>query len=215
MIPKASCHMMIDDAQNINERTITFVKPETLDIFAYQNAWSSIQIFRNKYLVPGIMTAEDFQYATPKIKFYDPIVPLLKYDSFDMKGLCAEPKDLAGYLSEFFKLLFKDAPGEEVVVKMECTFSYSLVPDLKDMPRIKLPVKLLAPTPYTIEADKQPDFVLSLSKVVEQWKAAQNPVINESSQLNFSLEVFAGNNSLRQMPLFSLGNLYISIYDLE
>lgn len=188
-----------------------------LNIFAYQNALASIQVVRNRFLVPNVATRETFQFRTPVISFPDPLVPLLSYETFDLGSLLTGEHSLQDFLAAFFDSLFSQAVNQAILVKMTNGYSYRIIPQMEHLVRTQLPISLLAPVPVTPTAGITPGFVQSVANNVDQWLSNNVPVSNSSAQLNFSLEIFAGEgiNPNQQMPLLRVRNLYLAAERLK
>jgi len=200
-------YLSYEDALAIAERIVHI--PE-LDIFATQNAWSAAQILRNVRLVPNVETTDDFKFKTPQVKFANPLVALLAYDKFGAGSMRQEA--IAAPIKEFFNELFTGAADEAVEVKMEAAISNEQAPDVSDLPRTQVPISLLASAivPLGVSGVEPLDFVDDLAKEIKDWLGSRNPLIDETSELNFNLHVFANPtaNGAEGMLLLSVRDLH-------
>jgi hypothetical protein len=181
-----------------------------LNLFGFQDAWSAIQAFRNRRLVPGAETTAWFQFSTPKVRFAEPIVPLSSFESYDLGSVGGGPS-LEGYLDRFFELLLQGATGQQITVTLGASYAYVITPTIKDLPSTVLPVKLLPPTSVVIASGTPPSFIAPFANAVMQWLRDHQPTLNATSRLSFSLAVFAGgvDGGAPGMPLLQIKDLYI------
>jgi hypothetical protein len=195
-----------DDALGIPDRGIGL---GPVSLFGFQNAWSGVQIVRNKFLVPGVATTSWFRFSTPEVKFAEPIVPLLQYDDYDLGSLLSGNATLEAFLNAFFESLLGDAIGQQVEVKMGAAYSYMLVPSIAALPYTTLPIVLMPATATTPETGVPPAFVTPFSAAVNNWLLGTGPVLNSSSKLVFDLTIFAGLTSdpQQQQPLLTIRSL--------
>lgn len=193
------------------------VMMDELNLFAFQNAWSAIQVWRNQFLVPGVETTDTFRFSTPTVQFVDPIVPLLQYAEYDLGSLLPGTAPLSDYLDAFFESLLGGAVGQQVQVSMGSSFSYVLVPSMSTLPYTTLPINLLPPTPATVETGKPPSFVAPFSAAVTTWLTTVAPVLNSTSTVDIELAVFAGitGDTAQQLPLLKVRDLYIDANIVE
>ncbi len=214
--PETSCtgegYLSFDAARELPLRTVRF---GPLNIFAFQNAWAMIQVVRNQFLVPDVATTNPFRFRTPQVRFADPLVPLLDYDRYPLtdNGQVA----LEDALNAFFESLFNGVEAQQVTVKMESVFSYLIVESISELPRTILPVNLLPPTATTPQPGEPPIFVDPLASDVIHWLTEHAPVRNPSSEINFQLDVFAGQDEsqTQQMPLLRIRDLFIDANEVE
>lgn len=194
------------DALAIPERAVSI---DMLNVFSLQNAWAGVEVTRNQFLVPGVETTDTFKFSTPQVKFAAPLVPLLDYAGYNLGASAPGPVPLETYLASFFDSLFSGASGLLLTVKLEASFSYSLAPSVAPLPRTLLPVALLPPTDVQPKPGVTPAFVAPFAATVTRWLKENAPALNETSQLNFRLDVFAGGSSSQalQMPLLTIRNL--------
>jgi len=204
--PDGDGYLPYDEALATSGRIVSI---NTLNVFSLQNAWAAVAVTRNQFLVPNVATTDTFKFSTPEVKFAAPLVPLLDYAGFNLDASAQAPAKLETYLGNFFTALFSAATGLSLTVKIAASFSYSLVPSITSLSRTSLPVSLLPPTDVTPQAGQAPAFVAPFAAAITNWLVGNAPALNESSQLNFKLDIFAGGSSSQalQMPLLTIRNL--------
>jgi hypothetical protein len=193
----------------------TIVLP-TIDVLAYQNAWSEIYVQRNKILFPiedvgKISTTEDFLFQTPVVKFADPIVPRLTYTEFPLAaGSGTGDSKLEAALDAFFNGLFSAGNGStSVEVSMSSAYSYLIQPSQPTMPRIRLPINMLPPTQTPVNPEPPPTFVRPVAATIDAWCASNNPTKEGQPQINFELQVFGASSD--KQPLLVVSDLYYQV----
>jgi len=199
----ATKYLSYEKALGIPLRTIVL---PTLDVLAYQNAWSSIYVQRNKILFPEeeigkVSTTDDFLFQTPVVKFATQIVPRLVYPSFTLNG---NGSNLETALNQFYAGLFSGNGQTSVEVSMTGAYSYQLLPNVQEVPRIILPISLLPPALTPVSSSAPPAFVPAVAKSIDDWRA-QNKPTGANPQVNFKLQIF-GASSAKQ-PLLTVDDL--------
>lgn len=211
------------------------IRLKDLNIIQEENAWSGLSIVRNKILVPGIATNDDFIYETPVIRFVNILTPLLDPDIAIDMGVYTDHEQgrqpLALYISNFFQAYFKeikDINGIVRVIKTSVGYSYSLPGITDDALRIQLPISLTTPVEFTIPDDWKIDnclnpkqvtntdsFVCQLSALVLEWFARHRPMLN-NGRLQFGVSLFSSLSDT-QLPVLNIRNitLDINIVDLD
>lgn len=205
--------LSLPDALADPNRSVAF---ESLNVFQYQNAWASIQVLRNELLVQGQTTASPFLFRTPPVSFAAPLVPLLKYDTFDLGSVVSPTLALDGLLEAFFIELLRGGGGQTVSVSMTAAYSYVVNPSIGEATRISLPVTMLLPTSVSSigSPPRELQFTDAVAMAVMEWLAITAPVIDRSSQINFQLSVFSGTGG-SSLPLLTIANLYVSVESIE
>jgi hypothetical protein len=96
-----------------------------------------------------------------------------------------------------------------LTLKLEASFSYSLAPSVAPLPRTLLPIALLPPIDVQPQTGVTPAFIAPFAATVTSWLKENAPALNETSQLNFRLDIFAAGSSSQalQMPLLTIRNL--------
>lgn len=217
-------YLSFADAQNIPDRK---VKTAVLNAFGFQNAWSSIFLVRNQFLLSGDKADEEtnpiFVYATPKVKFSNPFFPLLDQnaviDISDLIPATEGKQPLSAYLSKFFEVFFAEDEQPSQTVKLVCAYSYTLS---EEQFRITLPVLYAPPTPFLIPQDYEvpaggclplgsPDasFVCNLSNTLNGWFAQQQPS-QQNGLFHFDVSVFSDLNESKK-PLVWLRNVVLDV----
>jgi len=203
-----SKYLCYDKALGIPLRIIAI---SALDVLAYQNAWSSIYVQRNKILFPveesGVSTTGHFLFQTPIVKFADPIVPQLVYEFFSLDVF---EDNLEASLNVFYQGLFSAGNGTtSVEVSMTSAYSYLLIPDMQKAPRIFLPINMLPPTETAVDPSNPPSFTDPFARSICHWRAANNPAEEGEPQVNLKLWVF-GASSAKQ-PIVMVNDMSYSI----
>ena len=186
-----------------------------IDVLAYQNAWSSIFVQRNKLLFPvedvgTVSTNDAFLFQTPVVRFADPIVPRLTYAAFSLDGVTPVGEGLQGQLNGFYEELFSGGDGSTSVdVSMSGAYSYQLIPGNVQLPRVSLPVTLMPPTETPVSSSAPPAFTAPFAATVDAWQAATQPTTSGDPQVNIGMQAFGGTSA--KQPLLSVANLYASV----
>ncbi|MCA1568602.1 MAG: LysM peptidoglycan-binding domain-containing protein [Acidobacteria bacterium] len=179
-----------------------------LDIAAYQNGWSAVQVFRNRDLVRDaegqiIPTTPDFIYSTPEIRFASRITPmLLRTRVFDVAALSSPPlQTLATHIQRVLSLLFEGTvPGTEQFVRLDGEYAQTIGDGL---PPAVTPIFLGVPTRITLDgaatlAENAADYVVS-------W-FANYPA---DGSFRFALTLFPTLSSSR-LPLLQITQLMLA-----
>jgi len=196
------------------------IKLPDLDVLAYQNAWSSIFVQRNKILFPsgetGVSTTDDFLFQTPVVKFVAPIVPRLVYSSFNLNQ--TGDLSLEAALNLFYQGdnsyngLFYGGNGQTTVeVSMTTAYSYQLLPNVEEIPRILLPISLLPPTLTPVNPSSTPTFNSTVAASVDDWRTQNQPTVEGNPQVNFKLQVFSTSSA--KQPLLTVNDLIYLVTD--
>lgn len=196
------------EAKGISTRTVLLPR---LDVLAYQSAWSSIFVQRNKLLFPvedadKVSTTPAFLFQTPVVRFAEPIVPRLVYRSFALDG----GGTLEGPLNTFFESLFAGGDGTtSVEVSMSGGYSYQLIAGNADLPRISLPITLMPPTAAPVSSSSPPPFTAPFSAVVDDWRKTNQPTTDGDPQVNIGLQLFGGTSA--KQPLLTIADLHSAV----
>ncbi len=183
-----------------------------LDIAAFQNAWSSVRVVRNRDLVRDaeghiVPTAAAFVYATPRIKFASRVTPRLQRDrAFDIaKFTGTARRPLVEHVRELIGLLFEGtAPKTEQFIRLDCSYEQVLGTGL---PAAVVPVLLGSPT--RIQADTA-TFAAAVSEYIVAWFGEHTP---PDGTLHFTLTLFPTLSSSR-LPLLQLSRLLLARSDV-
>jgi LysM repeat protein len=196
------------EAKAIPTRTVLLPR---LDVLAYQSAWSSIFVQRNKLLFPvedadKVSTTPAFLFQTPVVRFAEPIVPRLVYRSFALDGGGA----LEGRLNTFFESLFSGGDGTtSVEVSMSGGYSYQLIAGNAELPRISLPITLMPPTAAPVSSAAPPPFTAPFAAVVDEWRKTNHPTTDGDPQVNIGLQLFGGTSA--KQPLITIADLHAAV----
>jgi LysM repeat protein len=199
----------------ISARKVRF---QSLNLFVYQDAWASISITRNKYLVPSeaeedaVATNSEFVFASPVVRFADPAIPALSVGDFQLSNLTptVPPGPVtAGYLNAFFAQATAGGLGAPIEVAMEARYSYRLA-DNPGLPRSVLPVVYLPPAPGVASGDGAPEPVLALAAFVDHWRAETGVTTGGAAQITFTLDVFnAQQGTSSKQPILRVANMVL------
>lgn len=209
-------------ASGITARSIRF---NGFNIIQEENAWSGLSIVRNKILVPGIPTNDDFIYETPVIRFVNILTPLLDPDiDIDMAVYTATGKHkLQEYISNFFTAFFEEIKDKTTtrVVKSAVSYSYTLNED-PDGLRIDIPISITTPYEFNIPADwnvskctgtspvtPQDSFVCQLAALLNSWFRNHQP-ITTNGKLQFDVSLFASLSD-SQLPVLHIRRIKLDI----
>jgi hypothetical protein len=189
-----------------------------LDVMGYQNAWSAVQIVRNRDLVRRpdgtvVPTNPAFIYSTQQIRFAGKLTPLLQTARpIDVAAITAQRYlPLQKHLENLFMTFFNALPmGAEQMLRMECQYSY-LMADNPDLPPIVLPVFLRPPFLYRVAPMPTP-FVTATATLISQWNLAAAPQVS-TGKLLFDLTIFPVLTGSR-LPLIRLTGLFLLVRDI-
>ncbi|CAN96288.1 hypothetical protein predicted by Glimmer/Critica [Sorangium cellulosum So ce56] len=185
-----------------------------LDIAAYQNGWSAVQVSRNRDLVRDaqgktIPTTLDFIYATPEIRFASRVTPmLLRARVFDVAALSSPPlQTLATHIQRVLALLFEGtAPGTEQLVRLDGEYAQTIGAGL---PPAVAPIFLGVPTRITL--DGATTLAENAAGYVGRWFAENNPA---DGSFHFTLTLFPTLSSSR-LPLLQMTQLSLARKDVS
>ncbi len=182
-----------------------------LDALALQSGWASVFVQRNLALFPigdlgKISTNDAFLFQTPEVRFANPIVPRLAYDSFSLDAMAGATGGLDPLLTLFFKGLYKGGTKTGADVSMQGLYSYELVAGQPAIPRVKLPINLLTPSPSTVDSDVKPAFITPFASVVDDWRKTNQPTTDGNARVEIELKVFGAVGDAKQ-PLIQVGQL--------
>ncbi|HEX8640831.1 MAG TPA: hypothetical protein VF704_06710 [Allosphingosinicella sp.] len=189
-----------------------------LDVLALQSGWASVFVQRNLALFPigdldTISTNDAFLFQTPEVRFASPIVPRLAYDSFSLDSMPGATGGLDPLLTLFFADLYGGGKGAtEAEVSMQGLYSYELVAGEPAIPRVRLPVNLLTPSPSVVSRDVKPDFITPFATVVDDWRKTNQPTTAGAACIEIELKVFGAIGDARQ-PLILVGRLTHDVSD--
>lgn len=208
MVDKQKVYLTHDAALAIQAQTIVF---DQLNAFAFQSATTTIQIVRNEELIPaGPQTNEVFWLTTPEVKYANPVVPLLVYDSYDMSALAPSPSPLGSYLGPFLQQMLGGVPGDWLTVQIETTASYPIAPKIDATAYTDLPVNMLPPTVATASSGP-PNFVAPLATCGMQWLTPNKASLGGiGATMSFNVTVYGGLTAT-PWPLVKIKDLSIPV----
>jgi hypothetical protein len=182
-----------------------------LDALALQSGWASVFVQRNLALFPigdlgKVRTNDAFLFQTPEVRFANPIVPRLAYDSFSLDAMQGATGGLDPLLTLFFAGLYAGDAGTSADVSMQGLYSYELVAAQPSIPRVRLPINLLTPSPSTVDPKVKPDFIAPFAKVVDDWRALNQPTTGGNARIEIELKVFGAVGDAKQ-PLIQVAQL--------
>lgn len=185
-----------------------------LDIAAYQNAWSAVQVFRNRDLVRDadgkiIPTTPDFVYSTPQIRFASRVTPsLLRTRLYDIAALSSPPlQTLATHISRVMATLFEGtAPGTQQYIRFDGEYAQKIGDDL---PSAIVPIFLGVPTKVTL--DEATTLATNAADYIEQWFDDNRP---PDGSFRFTLTLFPTRSNSR-LPLLQMTQLTLARSDVS
>jgi hypothetical protein len=183
-----------------------------LDVLALQSGWASVFVQRNLALFPigdlgKVHTNDAFLFQTPEVRFANPIVPRLAYESFPLDTMPGATGDLDPLLTLFFKDLYGGGTGTTSAdVSMQGLYSYELIAGEPAIPRVRLPINLLTPSPSVVSPDVKPDFITPFAAVVDDWRKTNKPTTGGAARIEIELKVFGAIGDAKQ-PLIQVGQL--------
>jgi hypothetical protein len=182
-----------------------------LDALALQSGWASVFVQRNLALFPigdlgAISTNDAFLFQTPEVRFANPIVPRLVYDSFSLDLMAGAAGGLDALLTLFFQGLYAGGAGTGADVSMQGLYSYELVAGQPAIPRVRLPISLLTPSPSIVDPTVKPDFITPFATVVDDWRALNQPTTGGGARVEIELKVFGAVGDAKQ-PLIQVGQV--------
>lgn len=209
-------------ASGITARSIRF---NGFNIIQEENAWSGLSIVRNKILVPGIPTNDDFIYETPVIRFVNVLTPLLDPDIDINMAVYTSPgkHKLQEYISNFFTAFFEEIKNKTTtrVVKTAVSYSYTLNED-PDGLRVDIPISMTTPYSFNIPADwnvsncpdaenvtPQDSFACQLSALLNTWFGNNRPLAT-NGKLQFDVSLFASLSD-SQLPVLHIRRITLDI----
>jgi len=74
------------------------------------------------------------------------------------------------------------------------------------IPRVRLPINLLTPSPSVVDPAIKPDFIGPFAAVVADWRVTQDPTTGGAARVEIELKVFGAVGDARQ-PLIQVGQL--------
>gem|GEM_PF-1507749 len=211
-----------DAGRQITQRIIGYKK---FNIINEENIWSGISIIRNKILVPGIDTNEDFIYTTPTIRFVSVLTPLLD-PAIEIDIADYTPKNgrqpLQVYLANFLKALFKEIIDETTTrqIKIATSYAYDLQEGVAGL-TTEIPISISTPYNFQIPADwdiascpvppgevtPESPFVCQLTALIQKWFSMYSPVTN-NAKFRFDISLFSGLTNT-QLPVLRIRNIYL------
>ncbi|GJM32298.1 MAG: hypothetical protein DHS20C18_12990 [Saprospiraceae bacterium] len=215
-------YLKYNERQTIKERTLTL---DPLNILEAQNAWSGVELTRNKLLIEGRTTNPKFIYKTPLVKFYNKLVPLLVCNSIINVAEIGSPNNpqsrtLAEHLKKLIDTVTENKDKLDQTIKLECLYKYNLE-GVQTFNIITLPILLATPTQLAVTPTQEVltnpgvtnmvgegDFVTNMNTVISNWFKRNNPNQNRGN-LVFKIEVFSIDNN--QLPVLKMNNVILSL----
>jgi hypothetical protein len=119
-------------------------------------------------------------------------------------------------MTAFFASLLAPGAGitfaQPVLVKLETSYNYELVPGTPAVPATQIPISLLPPT--STDGRSDPAFIPAVSAVAQQWFDGQKPVNDATSAFHFGLAVFSGSGR-SDMPLLRVRALTLASQNVK
>ncbi|WP_316196939.1 LysM domain-containing protein [Bradyrhizobium sp. SZCCHNS3053] len=197
------------EARGLPARTVSIAP---LDVLLYQSGWASVFVQRNLALFPladlkTTSTNPAFLFQTPEVRFASTVVPQLNYTAFSLDAMSGASGDLDARLTKFFAGLYADGNGSTSdEVAMQGMYSYEVVAGQPAIPRVRLPINLLTPTPSAVDPGVKPPFVAPFAQMIDTWRATTKPTTSGHARVEIELKVFGGVGDATQ-PLIQVGRL--------
>jgi hypothetical protein len=188
-------YLSFEAARTIATRSVAL---EGLNVLLHQNAWSSLEIERNRILTPiadaaRIQTREDFLFRTPMVRFANAMVPRLEYATFSLDGVAALGASVAEILDAFYAALFTGGNGAiSTSATMTSAYSYRVIPGV---PRTVLPIAMVPPADTAVIPAPPPAFVAPFATLIDDWLKTEEPTQQGEPQLNFTVTLFAATGA--------------------
>jgi LysM repeat protein len=185
------------------------------DVLKEENAWAGIFIVRNEDLVDSAPTVSEFLYQTPRIRFIDPLTPLLDPDIEVPIGPFTpgdERRPLVTFLTNFFDVFFEGAvsPGEQRTLAMGAAYSFGLGrdPGAQSGLRVDNPILMTPPQPFPVnESGADNAFLEAVSARITSWLQRNEPRgVTTDGKLRLDLTVYASLADSK-LPVLRLRNL--------
>lgn len=201
------------------------------DIIRDQSAWSAVWLARNRKLVEGVATNPAFIYETPRVRFSNPVTPLLVNDvDWDIASLSAvgagtpQPGTLEEHLDRLFATLLPATADRAFDLRLDCRYAFALRGSLLTSIPVLLGPRLSLGEGADIQADLKP-FRDNLAESIRRWKQASRPEENGGMYL-FSLSILSslqaaassGNREAQNenvnLPLLHINDLRLRLADV-
>ncbi len=183
-----------------------------------ENAWAGVSIHRNEILT-GKPTNTDFLYITPYIRFADLCLPSLYNQTpinladFTPGASKVNKIGLAVFLDNFFKELLKEVEHPEIVLQLQCGYSYALQPEDGGSDFIPLgpTLPILMTTPISTSWDTPPPLIAEIATAVRIWiKSNDAKGIDGSGKLAIILSLYSALTADIHNPILKLNDLFLN-----
>ena len=224
LVGETGCYQVVYRPTNIEAPWLRrSIHAQGLDMLWRENAWSTVQLERNRLLIVGQETEEDFIYKTAEVKSIEPLTPLLSTsEPIDIAELSTSPvQPLGTHLSNMLDAVFgvtAGSPGSSVDRRLRVLVRYAapLQSKEEELLRSVVPVKLLGPETVEVSpGGPNPDLdemAEELAVEINRWAAGRT--LTPEAHYTFSIDLFATLSELNQ-PIQSLVDLRLNLSDIE
>ncbi|NQX85756.1 MAG: hypothetical protein HRT67_07600, partial [Flavobacteriaceae bacterium] len=199
------------DGQVTPDRTL--VLPD-LNVLERQDAETTVELKRNKELVEGKPSNENFVYTTGQVGFTDPMRPTLStQENVDMSKLGSSfnlvKRTLDGQLTELFSVLLQKNSQDTLSFQMSSRYTYSQNQSLK---AIELPI-IMQPL-VDVDVSGAGNVETNLAQMITNWTDGVNLWLSthtpqsSNAVLWFDITIFS-NLTSTPMPLIRLYNVSV------
>jgi hypothetical protein len=194
------------------------VKLPKRTILADENAWAGVSIHRNEILT-GKPTNTNFLYITPYIRFADLCLPSLYNETpinladFTPGASKANKIGLTVFLDNFFKELLKEVEHPEIVLQLQCGYSYALQPEDAGTDFIPLgpTLPILLTAPINTSWDTPPPLIAEVAEAVKIWIQNHDAKgIAGSGKLAIILSLYSALTADQHNPVLKLNELFLN-----
>lgn len=192
------------------------------DVRGYGGVW----LTRNDALIeagplgptgPGgpIETNDAFVYRTPRVRFIDPLVPLLESGAaIDVAGLSpSRPQRLSAHVRALLAAVFELGAGRSGTMQLSCAHAYPIAGEAADL-WVTTPIRLLPSTP--VDAAGAAAIAGEIAATLLGWRSTQDAVRSDA-RFVFAVTAFApaGGSDGDDKPILRLTDLYLRFADID
>lgn len=209
--------LLAKTGQAILQRKLTIPR---LNILECQEVGASVEVKRNRDLIPGKSTASEFIYSGAEIRFASAAQPFLQWEQElhleQIGDSLPRTATLQQHFTNLFNELMKDYTPNSLIIKLNLAYAY-----LADQPveQAVLPVMMMPPRRIAIKAPCEAHDECSLAQMIDLWSEEiqkwflEHPACPRDGNLQLDLVFYSPlTKSLQPMLRFSalkLGVKYI------
>jgi hypothetical protein len=183
-----------------------------LDALVFEQAWAGVRITRNAQLLPAKRTNRDFVYATPLVRFGNPLTPLL--DTEDEIPIGNAPATMEAHLQFVFRTLFPHQ-ASDARIKLGCRYGFSV--HRAAALDTEMPIVMTPPVDVKIKANGEVDgtTLADFAADVALWTRENEPRLDASAFFIFDLTVFATRAMTGDVPVLRLRRLRVDAMNVR